>query len=1187
MSFPRFELATAPLDQGTVLLEASAGTGKTYTLVGILLRLLLEARIERLDQALVVTFTVAATEELKTRLRAALVRARNAVHEPDPDPFYAALGQRPGAAPILQRAIEDFDLVSVATIHGFCKRLLDEAAFESREPFQVDFTTDPLPRFHRAAADALRGLYTPEPTVVASLLCIAKLTPDALVEAYRLWQRYPDVQLTPDPADPEPALQELAAAVQRAASAFDDEAERRLARFQWLKDGSPLDGDGEFAARQLRLQLQRDARLCLGLLRNLSRTRLEETLRKRPAQSTDHTFHAACDDVQRLCDAALEHLRVQLLRRMHERLLADNRADHVMSFQDLLVRTHAALHDDRRSAPLLQAIRQRYRAALIDEFQDTDDLQYGIFARCFQKRPLFLVGDPKQSIYGFRGADLRTYLQARDDAVQQNTLDTNFRSSAALVAAVDRLFARADAFVQTDVVMPKVRAKAAPGQLQLGGDPGPALQWRFLAADDGKQLGRDLAEPRIAADTADEITRLLQLGCTVDDRPLRPRHLAVLTRTNRQAVLVQDELRRAGVASAIGKAGDVFDTEEIDELERFLQALLQPGDLARARAAMATRLWGHDAASLAALESDERALDAELARLDRWRRLWIRRGFVVMAEQVLADLGTVGRFLLWRTGERRLTNLQQLFELLHEAEHASRLSPEGLLEWLQHERRHRDEIDYQLRELRLESDDDAVQILTVHGSKGLEYEVVFCPFLWDGRMPPATAIVPGPRGRELVFGLRKGDPRWHAAEQERLAEDVRLCYVALTRAKRRCYVHWGALGSSTNGSHRSALAWLLSPQRAARQPDAQGQIPANWLEAWIERVKDDAPKYGPHLQALVADNGDTMGFHLVPRQPTPRRLEVAPEAALPPTRRPARLVRARGMHSFSSLVGDHSPLDAGRDVADRPTAASDAVRLPAEPARGIFAFARGPAAGQCLHTILERVDLADLGESTTERIRQMLAEDGLADPAAHAGDIDPAAAVRQNLLDLTGALVHANGPSLGALLTGRRAPEWSFLLPTHHSDLRHLAQAFASSSSAKAREFAPRLLQLGKPALRGFLNGFVDLVAEHDGRFWVLDWKSNHLGNSPADYAPAHLHAAMRDHDYVLQYHLYVLALHRHLRERLPGYEPERHLGGVAYVFLRGVVPGTDNGVVYDRVPTPLVLAMDRWAEGQLGGGAR
>ncbi|MCU0866889.1 MAG: exodeoxyribonuclease V subunit beta [Planctomycetes bacterium] len=1198
MKLAPFDLPRAELDPGVVLLEASAGTGKTYTLVGILLRLLLEQRIERLDQALVVTFTIAATEELKNRLRAALHKALRATTEAESDPFYRELARLPGAAPRLRQALEDFDRVGIATIHGFCKRVLEEAAFESHEPFQLDFTADPLPLLYRAAADSLRSLYEDAPSLRSALLYAKQVTPEQLVGWYRLWQRYPHVPMQPAEPQPEPHLAALQQAVEAAALLYDEQVIASLERCQWKKNEALFPDGAAVAMRQFGERLRRQPALVLDLLCELSRDQLGGRVLVKSVHNLAHPFFQACNPIANAASTAFEHLRAELLLRMAQRTGAHKRSEHVLSFDDLLVRTHEALRDPRRGPSLLASLQARYQVGLIDEFQDTDTLQYEIFAGCFRGRTLFLIGDPKQSIYGFRGANLRTYLLARGGATRCHTLDTNYRSSGPMVDSVMATFARPDPFAEPGIEMPAVHAAAGPGKLGLGdpgpgdpiGSPGAALCWRYLAADpsqpdDGTLQPRDLAEERILADVTAEISRLLRTA-SADGRALQPHDFAVLTRTNKQAVAMQTSLRAAGIASAIGKAGDIFQTEELQELERFLYAVLHPTDLAAVRAAMATRLWGRSATELAALARTDDEFDTDLERLDRWRRTWLRSGFVAMIEQVLVDLRVHKRFLAWQGGERRLTNLRQLFELLHDAEHQGRLSPEGAFEWLQRQRAHQDELDYTLRELRLESDGDAVQILTVHGSKGLEYEIVFCPFLWDGKGPRGAEVIgTDDGGHELAFAMDAKSREMQRAKAERLAEELRLCYVALTRSKRRCYVHIGPIGSHQGGSWRSALAWLLSPSPVPSGVDERGQPCADWVENWAKRCKaSECQRWYTELQRRVAASDGAMSLTLVPLEPSSERAAPPPPLRLERARHAQRRITPRGLHSFSSLVSAASSaggaldqvLDPAPDLAD-PALPTTVAAAP----RGIFAFARGAAAGQCLHDVLEHCDLGRLEpDATTALVRSTLAAHGLVDAGAHPGELDPVPTVVRMLHDVAAARL-PGGPRLGELCGGTRAAEWQFLLPAEQAAVGTLARLFTTLGSAAAQAQAPRLLAMSGPALRGFLVGFVDLIAEHDGRYWVLDWKSNHLGDAPSDYGPAALAAAMQEHDYVLQYHLYVLALHRHLRLRLRDYDPARHLGGACYVFLRGAEPDTDRGLCCDRVPVPLVLAMDAWIGGE------
>jgi exodeoxyribonuclease V beta subunit len=1179
----RFTLETAPLDRGTVLLEASAGTGKTYTIVGVLLRLLLEQRITALEKALVVTFTIASTEELKNRLRAGLERVlRTAEGAPCDDEFFRDLAARDGAAARVRHALDDFDRVPIATIHGFCKRLLDESAFETQQPFRLDFVVDPLPLLHRAAADVVRRRYAAAADITHALLTLGKLTPDELSRAWLVWRRYADITLEPAEPDAEGHIAAIAEPLTLAAASCDDACLAQLTGFQWRKDDNPFvdDTNLEPELRRFAEQLRRAPVLALGLLVSFAPRRLADTLVKKSRRPDDHPFFAACDAVAAAVDAAVPHLRAQLLRELDDRLARDKQRQHVLSFDDLLQRAHTALQDPARRPVLLAAIRERYEVALIDEFQDTDAVQYEIFATCFARRPLFLVGDPKQSIYGFRGADLLAYFAARDDAVAVETLDVNHRSSAPLVAAVATLFAPPRAFVTDGIDLPVVRPKAKAGELAIDGDPGPAFRWRLVEepgeAGDAGPMSKDQAEARIAADVAAEIARLLTGTARIGDRPVRPRDCAVLTRTNRQAVRVQDALRAAAIVSAIGKAGDIFETDEIVEVERLLRAIVQPRNLGLARAAMATRLWGMDATWLRASNEDadgaDGAFDHALARLDQWRRSWHQHGFVVTAERLLAELDVVPRLLAQRGGERSLTNYQQLFELLHQAEHEERLSPEGLLEWLQHERRHKDELDYQLRELRLESDEDAVQILTVHGSKGLQYEVVFCPFLWDTRRDRAPAVVPLGRTRRLAFELdaeAKG-----ALEVARLAEDVRLLYVAVTRARRRCYVHLGALGNNFGGAWRSALAWLLFPPGEGVDMVASPGA----FEDWCKDAKQSLRGLDARLATLCGACNGSMGVDRVAERPEATTVPSPPGVALASARVPGRSVAPRTLHSFTSLVAGAHTLDPAPDVADP---AAVAVAAPTTTGHGMFAFARGARAGQCLHALLERVDLDALdGEPARRLVRDTLQTFGLADPMAHKGPLDPVADVLHNLRALAAAHVHDGGPTIAALCRGEKAIEWKFTLPTPGSRLDTLAAAFAQHGSELARRYADRLRQLPNRSLHGFLVGFVDLIATDGERHWIIDWKSNHLGDDAPDYGAERLASAMVDSDYVLQYHLYVLALHRQLRARLRHYDYERHVGGICYAFLRGARAGDTSGMLHDRVPLALVDAMDLWAGG-------
>ncbi|MFN9703832.1 MAG: UvrD-helicase domain-containing protein, partial [Planctomycetota bacterium] len=547
----------------------------------------LAAWAARLDDLLATLFLPTSAED-----RAAAERLRRVLDaasgQPTDDPFFAGLAALPEAAARCRRALADFDQVAVHTIHGFCKRLLDEAAFETGQPFRTEFETDGLPLLYRAAADALRLQHAPPGDVRGALLHFGKHTPDSLVQAYRLWRRHPRVAL-PEPSSRFRALADaVAAAAARASALWPEDLGAQFAAYTWNGGDGPLGGmfDGDFA--QLGARLRRAPHACLAALLLLTPDALRKKLNKTKHKKVvfDGPFFAACAEVEAAVTAALAHLRTELLTAMQQRVEQGKREEHVATFDDLLVRAHAALRDPARADAVRGAIRARHQVALIDEFQDTDALQYAIFSTCFADRSLFLVGDPKQAIYGFRGADLRTYLRARGDAQRAFTLDANFRSAKALVAATTALFVgHPRPFVDAAISAQEVHAAAGPAQKRIEGDGEASLRWRWTLPTAAEAGNKNLVAQRICADVA----------------------------------------------------------------------------------------------------ADEAGHDEVVEAFQGWRARWRRHGVMALFAAFADARQVTARYLGWHDGERRLTNLRQLWELLHGAETAHRLQPEALLRWFEQE----------------------------------------------------------------------------------------------------------------------------------------------------------------------------------------------------------------------------------------------------------------------------------------------------------------------------------------------------------------------------------------------------------------------------------------------------------------------------------------------------------------------
>jgi exodeoxyribonuclease V beta subunit len=608
---------------------------------------------------------------------------------------------------------------------------------------------------------------------------------------------------------------------------------------------------------------------------------LEESVRK-GGRPPEHPFFRAWESFWQGAEAFqsgleehLGHIKVLAFRRLREELAVRKGERNLWSFDDLLTRTRHALRGHGGDL-LAEALRVRFKAALIDEFQDTDPVQYEIFTRIFSREqsPLFLIGDPKQAIYGFRGADLFAYLQATREVGARYTLTRNWRSVPGLIGAVNHLFRRRQPPFLVEEIPFLPASPALPegeNRLTIGGRETRPLQAWFLPAEKygepGEELGKDEANRLIAAALGQEVSVLLRLGqdrqALIGGRPLRARDLAVLVRTHREARLVQETLRRLRIPSVLYSTENLFDSPEASELDRLLASLAESDREPLIRNALATDLLGVNGTELERLAGMERDWEDWDARFRQYSEEWEAGGFFYMFRRLVSREGIRERLLRYPDGERRLTNLLHLMEVLHQAEVENGWGRTELLRWL---RQQRDPQALRLEEhqLRLESDAEALKIVTIHKSKGLEYPVVFCPFLWSRRALAAGEPflyhdeADGWR-LHLVLNAER-DPRRALADRELLAESLRLLYVALTRARTACYLVWGRL----RGADQSAPAYLLGLDRPGPAGRLKGQNsgpePAgDWeyrrpLEEWAREAEgavtvEDLPEAGGRILA--------------------------------------------------------------------------------------------------------------------------------------------------------------------------------------------------------------------------------------------------------------------------------------------------------------------------------------------------
>ena len=1209
---------------GTTLIEASAGTGKTWTLATLYLRLLVEQQLQ-VGQILVVTYTNAATAELRDRIRrrlreavayfeqaeaastSAATQAESAVSG---DPLARLVEHCRVAGTLTQSrkhltaALRGFDEAAIFTIHGFCQRILLENAFESGVMFDAELVRDERPLSSEVVKDFwVRRLHDAPADVVRHLQ--ARQSPDQLEKLARKVLASRDMPVLPesvttvdraalaDLADAwRDALVEAAALWPTCCTAVQALLQSADLKHRYDKPESiPLwcAGLGSYLE-------QAAAGLNVGFapLENFTTAMLAKCTRAKQ-RTPQHPFFAVCDRLvaaeralAEQCERYALRFQLELVADVRHEVRRRHEAANTQSFDDLLYRLRDAL-DGPGGATLAEQIRNRFRAALIDEFQDTDPVQYAIFRAVYlgSDAPLFLIGDPKQAIYAFRGADVFTYVEAKQDAgASAHTLQVNHRSAGALVSAVNTLFRRVRApFVFDEIPFTNVVATTAPRDALAGEIAArPPLEILFLGAEDGAndeqngKANKEWANRHVPGAIAAEIVALLASRPTIGGRAVHAGDVAVLCRTNRQAVDIQDALRAAGVPSVRQGDDSVFESAEAGEVERVLRAVAEPGDPSLLRAALATHLVGLDAHDLAALQGDETGWDDWAADFRECLVTWSEQGFMAAFRHLLDRCTTERRLLALDDGERRLTNVLHLAELLQAASREAHRGPLALVDWLSLLRTDpaaRAELASEAAQIRLESDEKAVQLVTIHRSKGLEYGVVYCPYTWAGpRMQDDDRswirfhdVADG----TLKLDLGSAEKKDHLAraEREAFAENLRLLYVAVTRARHRCTLVWG----DVKDDHLAPLGYLLH--------QAQGADPADLVTPTQKHVKtlDRAARLAD-LETLVHESDGTIAVRTL-TLPVPAAHVVdadSTDTSALELRAAARtLDQSWRVSSFSGLAasGGRTSHQAEEGLDHDATGAVDAdesVRAAARAAERVtlHELPAGARTGELLHTILEHADFrrsdpADLGARVHDAVGQYGFEPRWEPTICQA--LDEALA--------TPIVAGSERFTLGDVSPRQRFNELQFLFEVRSGfDRGALAACFARHPSpVRGTDYPERIARLGFRELQGYLGGFIDLVFLHEGRWYVVDYKSNFLGPRPASYAPERLARAMSLHHYYLQYHLYVLAVHRYLTLRLPGYDYARDFGGVAYLFLRGMSPrhAPGCGVFFDRPSSALV----------------
>lgn len=1222
---PRDPYLDLSLD-GVHAIEASAGTGKTFTLATLVVRLVVEQNLG-VARILAVTYTEAATQELRTRIRERLELAADlagmaAVDGESPEATLtravidAHLATSTESPDTLRRrlhaAANDIDLAAIFTIHGFCARVLRDHALEAGQGFEsVDLLTSDTALRESIAADLWRA-HGADGDAADDLLALWPQGPAALACDLSPLVREPAMRptLTEVPDNPAPRLH---AAGEALATAFRAHGEDFRASLVSAVEGKILNANSYKADwiaalfESLHHWCHADTRATAfehPKLGNLHRDTLTGKTNKAHAGRTPDS--PICEAIPDYMDALAavtewrEARRVALLYRLRDdartRLARFKQQQRVHTYDDLIDRVAevfdtgagdteetdpAAVQHRARADALVARLRMQYAVALVDEFQDTDARQWRIFERVFGAASgapaLFVIGDPKQAIYGFRGGDVETYLAARATATPAPPLALNFRSRPSVLEAVGALYgqaqyafdegkAKSPPFVDARIEFREVAAggvrrdddylrdgKPAPA-LTLWRAPPPEADPRGKAKNHNATRSRELATEACVAAIHRVLCDARAGQASIDGRPVQPGDIAVLVRSHAEATRIRTALAIVGIPAVAAGRQSLFETPEARDLHALLLALLHGADDSRLRMALSTVLVGEDAAHIAALDEDGDALRTWQLTALAWRERLQRGGPLALITDLCAQ--HAGRLLGLLDGERRLTNYLQLAELLQEAQ-AHALGLHGLVEWLSRAIAHADPDD-ESQLLRLESDARRVQVVTLHKSKGLEYPLVFLPFAGIGAPVRSAGLhvsVPDDTGaRVLHWRLLQATSGWDDAREawgkSQRAEDARLLYVGLTRAR---HALWLASGRFCN-CERAPLHDMVS--------DA-GALAAGLGEA-IAIDDSTPPATLPWLPPLTTD-------------------------AVPPARIAQRALASDWwVYSFTQLANAEGGVDASASVTqalpgghDEPATDADAA-TDAGPGTdaGVFdARFAGTRFGVVLHDVLERTDFAQWAGWTPGDAPPATEEAILVERLRHAGygddDVHDGIDVLGPLIGQTLTVALPEGVRLAEVPADERRAEIEFqfaLAPTAIDALLALLHAHGLLTARQG--FGARR------RLEGLMTGLIDLTYRHDGRWYVADYKSNRLPG----YSPAQLTDAMAHSEYDLQALIYTLALHRWLRFRLGeaskdggGYDYARDFGGVRYLFCRGLDATRSDapGVQAWRFAPELVHALD------------
>ncbi|MDA3900811.1 MAG: exodeoxyribonuclease V subunit beta [Spirochaetes bacterium] len=1162
---------TIPPSSGSVLVEAGAGTGKTFS-IAILFLWEVIVKYRSVDSILVVTFTEAATSELKERIRNFLMLARDILSgssKNEPAAIYirticeynADEKEKERRMLIVAQAIYNFDDVSIFTIHGFCQRMLSENAFETGSPFATGLLDNEDDVVRQIVDDYYRSYIYRQDISSYSALVDSNVSVNRLTKWTLQYIKQNDIVITPETevditnsfVDKE--MIELIEDITECALVLRETAIECRAEIE-----SFFNVDNKFKVAYTMKLVVENLDLCIKFDPNtisfdkgakkavqfFSPVKIKSKGLKKAFidEPVSHFFFEMSETLLSKIEkyeAKMEEIPLRVTALYHDlfaytkKRLSEYKSErHLISYNDMLANLDAALTG---MTDLAARIRTRYRSVFIDEFQDTDPLQYRIFSTIFKEAdvPLYFIGDPKQAIYSFRGADLNTYLEAAKACSKTYSLTTNYRSTEDVLSPINRLFSGKAPFIEEGIVYADAQTAGQPQEREVIDDG----QTNFIIPliNDMNSGG---TQSLIAEHVAMEIEKILKLSadgktCLTDSnskqpRSIRPSDIAVLVRTSTQGSIVANAIRERGITAIEISPDSVYRSHEFFEMELLLFSLADPYSSSKLFALLSTRICSFSASKIDSLhigESEE--YNDLLLAIRNYAELWREKGFHAAVLAIFDDFKTYESVLGLEGGERIITNYMHIIELFHDYCLKTGAGPDELLFHIQLIKRGDTGENETEVPVRMESDEQAVIISTIHKSKGLEYPIVFVPYCWKNSAPLSGSPFTFHRNgkRYLDISASSKSDNYATCCNEILSENIRLLYVALTRARSRVYLYWGEIKNRNRNFYSSALDYLLFRDCVSDIEDVVMNLRSNLEEekpSVYNRVKDYFKGY-----AVTAYNV----------------IEVPAESDYIPVERTCNFSSREFTRSIDNSwkINSYSYITSGiRNEGQHERHYQSGNPVPDD------MLPPGAAAGNCFHAILEQIafiqPVSDYDELIEDQLRMHGFNKTYKDYVSRCIDSVLKAPLQKNF-------------SLSLLTDRDRIHEMEFYFPIESVKLQNLISVVNSYYP----EFHSTENTLFSSELKGYMKGFIDLVFQKEGKLYIADWKSNYLSGSYEENA---ITDSMKMHNYHIQLVIYSIALWRYIRSRTGTYNYQV-FGGVYYFYVRGMETDSQNGVYFNR----------------------